>query len=136
MRQPVRSTSQSYFWPVLWAVTLHALMFALLFISFSRTPDLPPARPIVQATLYQMKSQSQATSKTQQKIAGEAQKTAAKEYEIEQLEQRKAEEQRLLSWRNKNVPTTLEKLRRRRPQQPARLPRPRPPSRSARLISP
>ena len=95
MRQPVRSTSQSYFWPVLWAVTLHALLFALLFISFSRTPDLPPARPIVQATLYQMKSQSQATSKTQQKIAGEAQKTAAKEYEIEQLEQRKAEEQRL-----------------------------------------
>lgn len=95
MHQPLRSASQSYFWPVIWAVSLHALMFALLFVSFSRTPDLPPSRPVVQATLYQLKSQSQAETQTQQKTAGEAQKTAAREFEMEQLEQRKAEEQRV-----------------------------------------
>lgn len=99
MHQLPRSASQSYFWPVIWAVSLHALMFALLFVSFSRTPDLPPSRPIVQATLYQLKSQSQAETQTPQKTAGEAQKTAAREFEMEQLEQRKAEERRVAAAR-------------------------------------
>ena len=51
-QQSVRSSSESYFWPVIWAVGLHALMFAMLFVSFHFAPDLPPAKPIVQATLY------------------------------------------------------------------------------------
>lgn len=92
-REP--SPSQSLFWPVVWAVALHTLMFAMLFVSFAFAPDLPPARPIVQATLYQLKSRSQATTQTSQKIAGEAKKTAAPQYETEQLEQKKAEEQKL-----------------------------------------
>lgn len=92
-REP--SPSQSLFWPVVLAVALHTLMFAMLFVSFAFAPDLPPARPIVQATLYQLKSQSQATTQTSQKIAGEAKKTAAPQYETEQLEQKKAEEQKL-----------------------------------------
>ena len=66
----------------------------MLFVSFSMTPELPPSKPIVQATLYQLKSQSQATSQTNQKIAGEAKKTAAKQYEAEQMEQRKIEQQK------------------------------------------
>lgn len=49
----------------------------------------------MQATLYQLKSKSQATTQTNQKIAGEAKKTASKQYEVEQLEQKKLEQQKL-----------------------------------------
>ncbi|OEO24010.1 protein TolA [Pseudomonas sp. J237] len=92
-REP--TTSESYFWPVVWAITLHVLIFGMLFVSFAFAPDLPPARPIVQATLYQLKSQSQATQQTNQKIAGETKKTSAPQYEVEQLEQKKAEQQKV-----------------------------------------
>ncbi|GIZ11490.1 cell envelope integrity protein TolA [Pseudomonas sp. NCCP-436] len=94
MQHTERSQSESYFWPVVWAVGLHVLMFAMLFVSFAFTPELPPARPVVQATLYQLKSQSQATTQTTQKVAGEAQKTSAPQFETERLEQKKAEEQK------------------------------------------
>ncbi|QLF94482.1 cell envelope integrity protein TolA [Pseudomonas sp. ABC1] len=87
-----RSPSESYFWPTIVAVALHVLIFGMLFISFSRTPELPPSRPVIQATLYQLKSQSQATTQTNQKIAGEKQKTSAPLHETEQMEQRKAEQ--------------------------------------------
>ena len=94
MQQRDSSPSQSYFWPTVLAVGLHVIIFGMLFISFSMTPELPPSKPIVQATLYQLKSQSQATTQTNQKIAGEAKKTAAKQYEAEQMEQRKIEQQK------------------------------------------
>jgi len=94
MQRAERSSSQSYFWPTVFAVGLHVIIFGMLFVSFAMTPDLPPSKPIVQATLYQLKSQSQATTQTNQKLAGEAQKTAAKQYEAEQLEQRKVEQQK------------------------------------------
>ena len=95
MQQRERSSPESYFWPTIWAVGLHVLIFAMLFVSFSMTPELPPSRPIVQATLYQLKSQSQATVQTNQRIAGESKKTAAPQYETEQMEQKKAEQQRV-----------------------------------------
>ncbi|MHA6494740.1 cell envelope integrity protein TolA [Pseudomonas borbori] len=95
MQQRERSPSESLFWPLVWAVTLHVLMFAMLFVSFAFAPDLPPAKPVVQATLYQLKSQSQATTQTNQKIAGETKKTAAPIYETEQLEQKKAEQEKV-----------------------------------------
>lgn len=94
MQQRDSSPSQSYFWPTVLAVGLHVIIFGMLFVSFSMTPELPPSKPIVQATLYQLKSQSQATMQTNQKIAGEAKKTAAKQYEAEQMEQRKIEQQK------------------------------------------
>ncbi|KIQ02648.1 colicin import membrane protein [Pseudomonas sp. BIGb0408] len=94
MQQRERSPSESLFWPVILAVGLHVLMFGMLFVSFAFAPDLPPAKPIVQATLYQLKSQSQATTQTNQKIAGEAKKTAAPQFETEQLEQKKAEQEK------------------------------------------
>lgn len=92
--QPIREpfASESYFWPSVWAVALHILIFGMLFVSFAMTPDLPEAKPIVQATLYQLKSKSQATTQTNQKIAGEAKKTAARQTEVEQLEQKKIEQ--------------------------------------------
>lgn len=93
--QAERSSSESYFWPVIWAVAFHVLMFAMLFVSFAMTPELPPSRPIVQATLYQLKSQSQAAVQTNQKIAGEAKKTKAPTHETEQLEQKKNEQEKL-----------------------------------------
>src|SRR3990167_2134014 len=89
-REP--SPSENLFWPVVWAVGLHVIMFAMLFVSFAFAPDLPPARPVVQATLYKLQSQSQATTQTNQKIAGETKKTTAPIYETEQLEQKKADE--------------------------------------------
>lgn len=94
MQQRESSPSQSYFWPTVLAVGLHVIIFGMLFVSFSMTPELPPSKPIVQATLYQLKSQSQATTQTNQKIAGEAKKTAAKQFESEQVEQRKVEQQK------------------------------------------
>ncbi|WP_278396829.1 cell envelope integrity protein TolA [Stutzerimonas kunmingensis] len=94
MQQRESSPSQSYFWPTVLAVGLHVIIFGMLFVSFSMTPELPPSKPIVQATLYQLKSQSQATTQTNQKIAGEEKKTAAKQFESEQMEQRKVEQQK------------------------------------------
>ncbi|WP_375737765.1 cell envelope integrity protein TolA [Pseudomonas boanensis] len=94
-QQSERSSSESYFWPTVWAVGLHVLMFGMLFVSFAFTPELPPSRPIVQATLYQLKSQSQATTQTNQKIAGEAKKTSAPQFETEQMEQKKSDEQKV-----------------------------------------
>lgn len=93
--QPIRepAASESYFWPTVWAIALHVLIFGLLFVSFAFTPELPETKPIVQATLYQLKSKSQATTQTNQKIAGEAKKTAARQTEVEQLEQKKIEQQ-------------------------------------------
>jgi len=102
-QQSVRSSSESYFWPTVWAVALHALMFAMLFVSFHFAPELPPARPIVQATLYKLESQSQATTQTNQKIAGEAKRTAARQYEEEQLEKKKQEQQKQEAAEQKKV---------------------------------
>ncbi|MEN5038006.1 cell envelope integrity protein TolA [Pseudomonas sp. TWI929] len=93
MQQREPSASESYFWPSVWAIGLHVLVFALLFVSFAMTPELPPSKPIVQATLYQLKSKSQATTQTNQKIAGEAKKTASRQTEVEQLEQKKVEQE-------------------------------------------
>lgn len=93
--QAERSSAESYFWPVIWAVGFHVLMFAMLFVSFAMTPDLPPARPVVQATLYKLQSQSKATVQTNQKIAGEAVKTKAPTNQVEQLEQKKSEQDKL-----------------------------------------
>ena len=90
-REP--SASESYFWPSVWAIGLHVLVFGMLFVSFAFTPELPPAKPIVQATLYQLKSKSQATTQTNQKIAGEAKKSAARQTEVEQMEQKKVEQE-------------------------------------------
>ncbi|MBC3412225.1 cell envelope integrity protein TolA [Pseudomonas sp. SWRI107] len=93
MQQREPSASESFFWPSVWAIGLHVLVFGLLFVSFAMTPELPPSKPIVQATLYQLKSKSQATTQTNQKIAGEAKKTAARQTEVEQLEQKKVEQE-------------------------------------------
>jgi colicin import membrane protein len=93
--QPERSSAENYFWPTVWALAFHILIFAMLFVSFASTPELPPARPVVQATLYKLKSQSKATVQTNQKIAGEAVKTKAPTNQTEQLEQKKNEIEKL-----------------------------------------
>ena len=90
-REP--SASENFFWPTVWAVGLHVLIFGMLFASFAMTPELAPSKPIVQATLYQLKSKSQATTQTNQKIAGEAKKSAARQTEVEQMEQKKVEQE-------------------------------------------
>lgn len=91
--QPDRSAGESYLLPVLFALVLHVVLFGLLFIGFSHIPDLPPSQPAIQVSLYQAKSQSQATTKTQHKIAGQDQRTAAPEYAPDQMAQQHDEEQ-------------------------------------------
>ncbi len=132
-----RSPSESYFWPVVLAVVLHVLIFAMLFVSWAFAPELPPSKPIVQATLYQLKSKSQATTQTNQKIAGEAKKTASKQYEVEQLEQKKLEQQKLEQQKLEQQQVAAAKAAEQKkadearkaeaqlPRQPARLPRTR-----------
>lgn len=39
MQQREPSASESYFWPSVWAIGLHVLVFALLFVSFAMTPE-------------------------------------------------------------------------------------------------
>lgn len=95
MRHREPSASENYFWPSVWAVALHVLIFGMLFASFAMTPELPPAKPIVQATLYQLKSKSQATTQTNQKLAGEAKKSAARQTEVEQMETKKVEQEEI-----------------------------------------
>lgn len=43
MQQREPSASESYFWPTVWAIGLHVLVFAMLFVSFAMTPELPPS---------------------------------------------------------------------------------------------
>lgn len=95
MEQREPTASENYFWPSVWAIGLHILIFGLLFVSFAMTPDLPPSKPIVQATLYQLKSKSQAVTQTNQKLAGEAKKSAARQTEVEQMEQKKVEQEEI-----------------------------------------
>jgi colicin import membrane protein len=105
MRKREHSASESFFWPTVWAVALHVLIFGMLFVSFAMTPELPEARPIVQATLYQLKSKSQATTQTNQKLAGEAKKSAARQTEVEQMETKKLEQEAIKAAEQKKEET-------------------------------
>ena len=78
--------------PILLALAIHACLFALLFVSYTKEPELPESRPVIKARLYQLESQNRAEKSTAQKIAGDAEKTAAKQHESEQLEQQKRQQ--------------------------------------------
>lgn len=78
---------------VIKALGLHLLVVVLLFVSFSTAPTFEPAKPIVQATLVQLNSKSPATTQTEQRIAGEAERTAAQRHEAEELQRRQQERQ-------------------------------------------
>lgn len=79
--------------PVIKALGLHLLVLLLLFVSFSTAPQFEPAKPIVQATLVQLNSKSPATTQTDQKIAGEAERTAAQRHEAEELQRQQEQQQ-------------------------------------------
>lgn len=85
--------SAGYAAPLLKALAVHLVVAMLLFVSFSSAPEFEPARPIVQATLVQLDSKSPATNQTDQKIAGESERTAAPRHEAEELEQQQQEQQ-------------------------------------------
>ena len=87
------TSSQRFTVPVILAVGLHLLVVMLLFVSFSTAPEFEPSRPIVQATLVQLNSESPATTQTDQQIAGEAERTAAQRHEAEELEREQQERQ-------------------------------------------
>ncbi|WP_373186596.1 cell envelope integrity protein TolA [Halopseudomonas sp.] len=70
---------------VLKALAVHLAVVLLLFVSFSSAPEFEPAKPIVQATLVQLNSKSPAQTQTDQRIAGEAARTAAQRHEAEEL---------------------------------------------------
>ncbi|WP_090276186.1 cell envelope integrity protein TolA [Halopseudomonas litoralis] len=79
--------------PIIKAVGLHLLVLIFLFVSFSSAPEYEPAKPIVRATLVQLNSKSPATTQTDQKIAGEAERTAAQRHEAEELKRQQQEQQ-------------------------------------------
>mgnify|MGYP005985654067 CR=1 FL=1 len=85
IREPRQAESGSYAASVLKALAVHLAVILLLFVSFSSAPEFEPAKPIVQATLVQLNSQSPAQTQTDQKIAGEAARTAAQRHEAEEL---------------------------------------------------
>ena len=87
------SRSQRFTVPVILAVGMHLLIVVLLFVSFSSAPTFEPAQPIVQATLVQLNSESPATTQTDQRIAGEAERTAAQRHEAEELEREQQQKQ-------------------------------------------
>lgn len=78
---------------VIKALGLHLLVVVLLFVSFSKAPEFEPAKPIVQATLVQLNSKSPASTQTEQRIAGEAERTAAQRHEAEELQRKQQERQ-------------------------------------------
>ncbi len=75
------------------ALGLHLLVLMFLFVSFSSAPQFEPAKPIVRATLVQLNSKSPATTQTDQKIAGEAERTAAQRHEAEELQRDQQKQQ-------------------------------------------
>ncbi|WP_341709038.1 cell envelope integrity protein TolA [Halopseudomonas sp.] len=87
------TASERYSTPLLKAAGLHLAVAILLFASFSSAPEFEPAKPIVQATLVQLDSMSPAVTQTDQKIAGEAQKTAAPRHEEEAMEAQRQQQQ-------------------------------------------
>lgn len=87
------AASERYSTPLLKAAGLHLAVAILLFASFSSAPEFEPAKPIVQATLVQLDSMSPAVTQTDQKIAGEAQKTAAPRHEEEAMEAQRQQQQ-------------------------------------------
>lgn len=87
------SRSTGYSAPVVKAVAVHVAVALLLFVSFSSAPEFEPAKPIVQARLVQLNSKSPATTQTNQKIAGESERTAAPSHEAEEMERKKQERQ-------------------------------------------
>ena len=87
------TASERYSTPFLKAAGLHLAVAILLFASFSSAPEFDPAKPIVQATLVQLDSMSPAVTQTDQKIAGEAQKTAAPRHEEEAMEAQRQQQQ-------------------------------------------
>lgn len=93
-RDPKPSSGQDRFTAsIIKAVALHLLVLVFLFVSFSSAPEFEPAKPIVRATLVQLNSKSPATTQTDQKIAGEAQRTAAQRHEAEELQREQQQRQ-------------------------------------------
>lgn len=85
IREPRQAEAGSYTASVLKALAVHLAVVLLLFVSFSSAPEFEPAKPIVQATLVQLNSKSPAQTQTDQRIAGEAARTAAQRHEAEEL---------------------------------------------------
>jgi len=87
-----------WFWPLIYTFALHAILFALLFVSFAFVPEIPSAQPVIQATVYQLKAERPKSPPVPDKITAEAEKTKAAQREAERLEQQKrqreAEQQR------------------------------------------
>jgi len=87
-----------WFWPLIYTLALHAILFALLFISFVSEPQVPVAQPIIQATVYQLTAERPKGPPVPDQITAEAEKTKAAQREADQLEQQKkqreAEQQR------------------------------------------
>lgn len=78
-------SSENYIVPVVLAICVELLVLIGLFFSWSSTPDIPPAKPTMVATLYELQSKSPATKQSSEKLAGESDKTKAKTTKEDQI---------------------------------------------------
>lgn len=78
-------SSENYIIPVILAMAVEILVLVGVFFSWSSTPDIPPAKPVMVATLYELNSKSPATKQSAEKFAGESEKTKAKTTQEDQL---------------------------------------------------
>jgi colicin import membrane protein len=122
-REPREAEAGSYAPSVLKALAVHLAVVLLLFVSFSSAPVFEPAKPIVQATLVQLNSKSPAQTQTDQRIAGEAARTAAQRHEAEELkrDQQKQKQQEAAAAAAKASEQAAAKLRLKPSARPMRL---------------
>tara|TARA_R110001599_G_scaffold86669_1_gene232198 strand:- start:25168 stop:26214 length:1047 start_codon:yes stop_codon:yes gene_type:complete len=120
-REPRQAETGSYVASVLKALAVHLAVVLLLFVSFSSAPEFEPAKPIVQATLVQLNSKSPAQTQTDQRIAGEAARTAAQRHEAEELKraQQKQEQAEAAAAKAKEQAAAAQAVQQREEQQKA-----------------
>lgn len=120
-REPRQAETGRYVASVLKALAVHLAVVLLLFVSFSSAPEFEPAKPIVQATLVQLNSKSPAQTQTDQRIAGEAARTAAQRHEAEELkrDQQKQEQAEAAAAKAKEQAAAAQAAQQREEQQKA-----------------
>lgn len=95
-----RSPSESYFWPVVLAVVLHVLIFAMLFVSWAFAPELPPpsrsCRPRSTSSSRRARRRPRPTRRSlARRRRPPPSNTKSSSFEQKKLEQQKLEQQKL-----------------------------------------
>lgn len=88
-------SSENYALPVILAILVHVLVLGGFFIVWTTTPEVPVAKPTMIATLYEVQSKSPATKESDEKFAGESNKTKAPLAKDNQIASQKEEQKKI-----------------------------------------